>query len=132
MAQHQARHIGVGIARNWREVYNFARHPENFARWASGLGASLKREGNQWIAEGPDGPVSVRFSDENAHGVLDHRVKTASGEEIYIPRRVIENGDGAEVILTLYRLPAMSDEVFARDENTVTADLARLKQVLES
>lgn len=64
--------------------------------------------------------------------MVDHRVTTASGEEIYIPLRVIENGDGAEVILTLYRLPAMSDEVFARDEETVTADLARLKQLLES
>lgn len=132
MAQFPARNIGVAIDRDWRAVYDFAKQPENFARWASGLGASLKRNGNQWIAEGPDGPVSVRFSEENSYGVVDHRVKTASGEEIYIPLRVIENGDGAEVILTLYRLPAMSDEIFARDAETVTADLARLKQLLES
>ncbi len=132
MAQFPAQHIGVAIARDWRAVYDFTRQPENFARWASGLGASLHRERDQWIAKGSDGPVSVRFSDENAFGVLDHQVTTASGEDIYIPLRVIENGDGAEVILTLYRLPAMSDEVFARDESMVKADLARLKQLLES
>ncbi len=41
--------------------------------------------------------------------------------------RVIENGDGAEVMLTLFRQPGMSDEDFARDAKWITRDLRALR-----
>lgn len=36
------------------------------------------------------------------------------------------------MVFTLRRLPDMTDEEFARDAEAVAADLARLKQLLES
>ncbi len=131
MATLEARTVSTAIRRDWREVYDFAQLPENFPRWASGVAKSLHREGDDWVAEAPEGPVRIRFTGRNDLGVLDHHVILASGAEIYIPLRVIANGTGAEVMLTLFRLPDMSDSVFARDAEWVARDLAVLKALLE-
>jgi hypothetical protein len=128
----EARPISIGIDRPAAEVYAFARVPENFPKWAAGLGAGLVRDGDQWIAHGPDGDVHVRFSPPNDYGVLDHWVTLADGTRISIPLRVVANGDGAEVTLTLFRLPGMDDATFERDAGRVAEDLSALKALLEA
>jgi hypothetical protein len=128
----EARTVSIAIRRDWREVYDFAHRPENFPRWASGGAKSLRREGDDWVAEAPEGQVRIRFTGRNDFGVLDHHVILATGAEIYIPLRVIANGTGAEVMLTLFRLPEMTDAIFARDAEWVAKDLAALKALLES
>lgn len=127
-----ARHISVTVDRSWREVYEFASRPENFPRWASGLGKSLEQIDGEWFAEGPEGRIQVRFTLRNDYGVLDHRVSLAPGVDIYIPMRVIANGDGSEVVLTLIRLPDVTDEQFASDAEWVERDLRALKALLEA
>ncbi|HEV8649783.1 MAG TPA: hypothetical protein VG276_10355 [Actinomycetes bacterium] len=79
----------------------------------------------------PDGPVGLRFVEANELGVLDHYVKLGSGVEIDVPMRVIPNGEGSEVLFTLFQAPDMSDERFAEDAKQVEHDLATLKAVLE-
>src|SRR2546426_12330122 len=66
----ESRTITVRIARPRRNVYDFTAVPENFPRWASGLGRSLKSDG-EWIADTPAGRVRVRFTASNDFGVLD-------------------------------------------------------------
>ncbi|MDR6530425.1 hypothetical protein J2800_001161 [Caulobacter rhizosphaerae] len=132
MTLFEARPITVSIARPADQVYAFAHKPESFPKWAAGLGAGLTRDGDRWVAHGPDGDVKVRFSPPNAYGVLDHWVTLPDGTEISIPLRVVANGDGAEVTLTLFRPPGMDDARFARDQGMVADDLARLKALLES
>jgi hypothetical protein len=131
-ALHPCRPISIGIRRPAEAVYAFARVPENFPKWAVGLGAGLIRDGETWIAHGPDGDVHVRFSPPNAFGVLDHWVTLADGTEISIPLRVVANGDGAEVTLTLFRVPGMDDAAFERDAGMVAKDLSALKALLEA
>jgi hypothetical protein len=46
--------------------------------------------------------------------------------------RVIANGDGSEVVLTLIRLPDVTDEQFASDAEWVERDLRALKALLEA
>jgi hypothetical protein len=128
----EARTISVSIRRPWREVYDFARRPENFARWASGAAKSLRREGAAWVADGPGGRAVLRFAPRNDFGVFDHTVVLASAAEIQVPLRVVPNGTGCEVMFTLFRQPGMSDAVFARDAEWVAQDLASLKSLLES
>jgi hypothetical protein len=131
MTLFETRPITVSIARPAAEVYDFAHKPENFPEWAAGLGAGLTRDGEDWIAHGPDGEVRVRFSPENPYGVLDHWVTLPDGTELSIPLRVVANGDGAEVTLILFRAPGMDDVTFARDQDLVARDLAALKALLE-
>jgi len=129
---YQSRNLSVQIRRNPRDVYNFTSVPENFPRWASGLGKSLKRKNGEWIAETPQGPIKVRFTERNEFGILDHYVIPESGVEIYIPMRVIPNGSGSELIFTLFRLSDVSDEKFAADAEWVMRDLTALKNLLEA
>lgn len=129
---HQSRNLSVSINRDARDVYNFISVPENFRLWASGLGKALKNVNGEWVAETPEGPVKVRFSERNELGVLDHWVSPKSGLQIYIPMRVIPNGSGSELIFTLFRLSDMSDEKFAADAEWVMRDLSSLKNLLES
>jgi hypothetical protein len=131
MTLFETRPITVSIARSAAEVYAFAHRPESFPVWAAGLGAGLTPDGDRWIAHGPDGDVHVRFSPENPYGVLDHWVTLPDGTELSIPLRVVPNGDGAEVTLTLFRAPGMDEATFARDQGLVAKDLATLKGLLE-
>ena len=129
---HPSRNLSVSINRDAKDVYNFVSVPENFLRWASGLGKSLKKVNGEWVAETPEGPVKVRFTERNEFGVLDHWVYPKPGLQIYIPMRVIPNGSGCELIFTLFHLPALSDEKFAADAEWVMRDLTSLKNLLES
>lgn len=58
-------------------------------------------------------------------------MELGDGNEVHVPLRVIQNDDGAEVLLTLYRQPYMDDERFAADAKWVTRDLAALKRLIE-
>ena len=83
------------------------------------------------MADGPQGPVKVKFTDRNDFGVVDHYVRSNVGAEIYIPMRVIANGPGSSVIFTLFRLPSMSEAEFTADADWVRSDLNSLKELLE-
>lgn len=127
----EARHVSISIDRPPREVYEFASRPENLPRWASGLGGAGRRAGAEWIAEGPMGRVGIRFVEANGLGVLDHEVTLESGARFYNPMRVVPNGEGSEVVFTLFRTSETSAEKFAADAEWVAKDLATLKAVLE-
>lgn len=119
--------LSVSIARDWRELYEAIWRPEVFSTWASGLAEStLEPDGDRWRARGPAGDVLIRFTAHNAFGVMDHRVTLPDGHEITMPLRVIQNGAGAEVLLTLFQQPGMSDHQFAADADWVRRDLATL------
>ena len=75
--------------------------------------------------------MKVRFSKNNAFGVLDHWVSPTPETTIYIPMRVIRNGEGSELIFTLFRLPKISDPKFASDAALVARDLQSVKDALE-
>jgi len=127
----ETRNLSVSIERDADAAYAFLCLPENFAKWASGLG-SLHREKGRWIAETPDGPMAVRFSEPNALGVLDHWVAPPSGAQIYIPLRVVKNGNGCELVFTLFRQPGMDQARFEADAQWVMRDLKAAKQLLEA
>lgn len=123
-----ARTYSISIARDWRELYEAIWRPEIFPKWASGLTESeLRPNGSEWIADGPDGSVTVRFTPHNEFGVMDHFLDTGDDQPVHIPLRIIQNGDGADVMLTLFRQPGMSDEDFSRDAKWITRDLRRLR-----
>ncbi len=83
------------------------------------------------MVETPQGPVNVRFSKKNDFGILDHYVSPAPGVEVFVPMRVVPNGSGSEVVLTLFQTAGMSDEKFAEDIRWVEQDLKTLKRILE-
>jgi hypothetical protein len=128
-----ARTYSVSINRDWRALYEQIWRPEFFTRWASGLTQSdLVPDGDAWLADGPEGPIRVHFTPHNPYGVMDHSVASGEGRVIHIPLRVIQNGDGSEVMLTLFRQPGTSDEQFSADAKWIVRDLRALKELVGS
>jgi hypothetical protein len=109
------RKLKVLIERPAGEAYEFLSAPENFRKWASGVGDN-----------------EVRFSERNAHGVLDHSVRTPEGTEVYVPLRLVPKGRRCSLELTLFRQPGMTNERFASDTEWVMRDLLAAKRILEA
>ena len=124
-------HVSETVGRPAAEVYGYAADPANLARWAPGLGRSVEQVAGRWFVDTPAGRARLDFAPRNDLGVLDHYLTMDSGEVIYVPMRVIADGDGSEVVLTVRRRPGMTDAEFKADGDAVAADLARLKRVLE-
>jgi hypothetical protein len=127
-----AQTVSVSINRPFDEAYEFAHQPANFALWAEGMGEDLRPGmGGIWLAETSQGPAEITFTPRNEHGVLDHTVRLAQGR-IYVPLRIVQNGHGCEVMLTVFRQEQMSDLQFNNDLDAVARDLATLKGLLEA
>jgi hypothetical protein len=102
------------------DVYNFIFDTKNLPKWASGLAST------------PSGAaVKVRFVERNKYGVLDHYVSVGSGPEVYMPMRVFPNGDGSELLITVFRQPGVTEEKFVDDTQWVRRDLEALRDFLE-
>ena len=69
--------------------------------------------------ETPTGFVGIRFVPANELGVIDHVVTLPDGRSILNPMRVISNGEGSEVMFTLFLLGEMTAEQFAKDSEMV-------------
>ncbi len=126
-----SRTLSISIRCSPDTAYEFVTNPENLPKWAHGLARWVRKQGSDWIVDTPQGPMKIRFADANRFGVMDHYVTTPSGQEVYVPMRVLPNDSGSEVIFTLFRLPDMSDETFAEDMKLVNSDLRALRDMLE-
>lgn len=123
--------LHITINRTPEQVYAFVSNPANLPHWATAFCKSIRQNGQEWIIDTPDGEVGLRFEEPNAFGVLDHYVRLAPDVEIYVPMRVLKNGDVSEVLFSLFRLPGMSDDAYERDRAMVLKDLEMLKTVME-
>lgn len=127
-----SRHLSTGIARPAAEVYDYAADPARLAEWAPGLGHTVELVDGRWYVQTPGGRARLEFAPRNGFGVLDHTVYPPDGPPVYVPLRVLDAPDGCEVVFSLRRAPGMSDADFARDAELVSADLARLKDIVEA
>jgi hypothetical protein len=48
-------------------------------------------------------------------GILDHYVKTSFGVDVFVPMRIVQNGNGSKVIFTVFQTTDMSEEKFAEE-----------------
>lgn len=126
-----SRTITCSINQPPSRVYKFASNPESLPYWVRSFCLSVRRSGDEWEMETPSGWVGIRFVPANEFGVLDHVVTLPDGQSILNPMRVVANGEGSEIMFTLFQLPGMSDEQFAKDAQMVEGDLRSLKAVLE-
>jgi len=127
----QSRHLSETIERPAADVYEFVSDPANIPRWAQGLATAVENVDGRWLLGTGADRATVAFAERNTFGGVDHEVTLPSGEVVHVPMRVVPNGDGGDVVLTVRRQPGMTDADFDRDSGLVQADLGRLKRVLE-
>lgn len=139
---HNVRTLSINVERHFDDVAAFLAEPLNFPIWATGLSEGLApgTQGSgaapdEWIAKAPagtDGNVFIRFNPPNDFGIADHWVRMPDGNVVYVPLRVVRNGPGTTVSLTLFQQPNMDDAQFEADAEWVQRDLVKLKTVLEA
>lgn len=123
--------LNISLRSDPKTVYDFLSNLENLPKWASSTFPSIKEKSGEWVVDTPHGQNKVVLTERNNFGILDHHVKLASGVEVYVPMRVVKNVDGSEVMLTVFQAPAMTDEAFVEDIQTVEKDLNHLKTIIE-
>ena len=129
---HMSRTISLHIARSPDEVYEFLLEPRNYPRWAAALGGRFEHiEGRDWRSDTPFGPVTIRFAERNELGVLDHAVFGEGQEPAMRRMRVVPNGEGSELIYTMFKRDELSAEQFASDAEWTATELEVLKTYLE-
>jgi hypothetical protein len=124
--------LSVSIACAPDVVAAYVADPRNLPQWASGLCRSVRQEGNAWRVDTGEGEVGLEFTGPAEHGILDHVVTLSPDVQVYVPMRVVPNGEGCEVLFTLFRPPAMTDARLSQDIALVTADLQALKALMEA
>jgi hypothetical protein len=130
MSMYRTHTVSVGINVSPEAVYTYAADPAHLPDWAPGFVHSIERSGEHWVGQSTLGEVRLRFAPANPFGVLDHQVDLPTGT-VSNAMRVIPNGRGCEVLFTAIQLPAVSDEQFRTDLDTVRADLNKLRTLLE-
>ena len=124
--------LSVSIARKPPDIARFVADPRNLPQWAGAFCKSVRPDGERWIVQTDEGEFGLRFMAAVEHGIVDHVVEIAEDVQVHVPMRVVPNGEGSEVLFTLFRLPAMTEFRWQRDLDMVNADLQRLKAVMES
>lgn len=130
----RSRTVSVEIKAPAPEVYRCVRDPAALPKWAAGICKSVTVKDDVWhVDTGTElGTVRFAFCEDNAFGVLDHTVIFTSGSSQLNPMRVVANGDGAELMFTVFQTEGMSDEAFVKDVQAVTRDLKTIKMLLET
>lgn len=128
----RSRTISVEIDAPPETVYRCVRDPDQLPRWAAGICKSVTVHGDIWhVDTGSElGTVLLEFCPDNAFGVLDHRVTLPDGQSQNNPVRVVANGEGSELMFTVFQAAGMSDAAFLKDVQAVTRDLKTIKMLL--
>lgn len=130
----RSRTISIDIAVPADTVYRCVRDPDQLPLWAAGICKSVSVKDGIWhVDTGTElGTVQMAFCADNSFGVLDHRVTLPGGQSQNNPMRVIANGEGSELLFTVFQTEGMSDEAFVKDIQAVTRDLKTIKTLLEA
>ncbi len=124
--------LAVSIACPSRRLAEFVANPMNLPRWATAFCQSVRQVGDVWRVQTEQGEMGFRFQASLEHGVLDHIVSVSPELDVYVPMRVVPNGYGSEVLLTLFRPADVDEAQFQTDLRMVQADLNQLKAIMES
>lgn len=124
--------LSISIARKPEQVARYVADPRNLPQWAGAFCKSVRAEGDGWRIQTEEGEFGLHFHASIEHGILDHVVEIAEDVQVYVPMRVVANGEGCEVLFTLFRMPAMTEERWRNDLAMVSKDLEQLKRVLEN
>ncbi|MBI3479982.1 MAG: SRPBCC family protein [Nitrosomonadales bacterium] len=124
--------ISAFIAAAPTKIYEFASNPANLPLWVPSFCKSVELVDGEWVVQSPVGRVVFAFVHPNDLGVLDHTVTLPSGARLTNPMRVIANGDGGEILFTLFQHEGMSDQQFQEDAALVLSDLQTLRRLMES
>lgn len=108
----------VADINNWPQFSDFARNIERV------------RDG-EWVFHTSQGDVRVIEKFDREHLLLDTVCIVPSGDEQFIPYRVVPNGEGCELIMTNQQTAGVSDEEYAEQLTWMREELENIKKIIE-
>lgn len=113
------------------KVYAFLADPLNWPQYAVVNLRSVSPGQNGWFkAVTKFGEGELRVNGVKQFGLFDHVWKDPQATwQVY--GRVVPNGDGSTVMMTLFKPPVMSDELFDHSMKEMDVEMAKLKEILE-
>ena len=112
-----------------KEVFEYLLQVEKWPEW-SVFAPSVTKDGNLWIVHTPQGDIKLRPAFNAELALLDHYLLVGDNE-IFIPNRVVPNGSGAEVIITIFQAPNLTEDKYQEQIGWVEKELQNLKKSLE-
>jgi uncharacterized protein YndB with AHSA1/START domain len=86
--------------------------PDQLAQWHGAFCRALRKENDGLIVESPRGQVPVRFLRDDRAGALDIVMSFPEAAEFVTAIRVLANGSGSEIVLTLVQSAGLADAAF--------------------
>jgi len=124
--------VSVSINVKPKVVYDFVSDLNNWKQF-SDFGKDIEKiEEGTWIFHTSQGDVTVLTHFDAEKLLLDTTCILASGEEQFIPYRVVPNGDGSELIMTNFQGKTSSDKDYAEQLKWMKDELNNIKAILES
>ncbi|MGE0615435.1 MAG: SRPBCC family protein [Bacteriovoracia bacterium] len=121
----------VDIQAPVEKVFTFLADPMNWPQYAVVNLRSVSLGSNGWfkaITKFGEGQLKVNPIKE--FGLLDHTWKDPQATWTVFSR-VVPNGDGATVSMTLFQPPVMDDAQFNQAMREMDVEMAKLKELLE-
>jgi hypothetical protein len=112
-------------------VFTYLDDANNLPSWAPAFATTVQPDGDGWIVGQGDVRLGLRIVSDADSGTVDLRVTPPNGRESAVYMRVLPNGDGAELLFTLFFSDSRTDEELARQSAEVEAELVRVRAACE-
>lgn len=125
--------LSVQILRPRAQIYAYLAEPANLARWTTVKGGARVREAGPlvWSFDGPRGKVLAHFTPVSEHFILDYRLVMDGHVARVAYVRLLENGEGTELVHTSVQQPGIADALFDSEAEWMHSDLLVLKSLLD-
>src|SRR5579883_2339289 len=123
----------VSIDRDVSSVFAFVANLANWPRFAIvNVKSVSKRPGEDWWDMiTPRGAARLRIRPVASLGILDHDFVDPQASWT-VPARVVPNGAEAELSMTLFQPPGLTDEECDAQMKLMDVELVRLEEILEA
>ncbi len=92
---------------------------------------AVKNSDGWWMFQGPHGDAKLKFQENEKLGILDHVFQDPDGKWD-VPMRVVANGEFSEVVITLFKPPNFTDELFEERTKEIEGIMQKMKEAIEN
>ncbi|MBC8482119.1 MAG: hypothetical protein H8D47_05580 [Planctomycetes bacterium] len=121
----------IAINCEFGKLYNFISEPGNIPEWMPQFCSSVERNGDGWVAQTAAGKVKLFCKTNREYGIIDYEFKPVLPIKFILHSRVLSNSRACVFVMTHFKLPFTSDEIFEKQKNKVTEQLGMLKNFME-
>jgi hypothetical protein len=120
----------ISIAATPAAVVDVVREPTTLPTWAPDFARAIRPDGDRWLVDNGAAEVSVRFRVSADHGAVD--LVTADDPRRGAFLRVLPNGDGSELLFTLFFPAGTPEPAVVAQMETVEGELATIRTLAEA